>query len=150
MLIWFIELVLDSIPTWIWPIGAISGLIVFLLSGIIVHFPAVGIYARFVKPVAGLITLFCVFMYGGAGVQAMWQSKVAAAQEKVKKAEEDSAAANAEIEKLKKKKQQVVTKYIDRIKQEIVVQKEAIDAKCQLPPEAVTIINGAARIKETK
>jgi len=54
------------------------------------------------------------------------------------------------IEKLKKKKQQVVTKYIDRIKQEIVVQKEAIDAKCQLPPEAVTIINGAARIKETK
>lgn len=146
MLSWMLDLVLSHIPSWLWLVGAVSGIAVFLLSGILSHFPGVGVYAKFIKPVAGLVTLACVFMYGGAGVQAMWEAKIAAAQEKAAAAEAESAEANKKLDAERKKKQQVITQYVDRVKQEIVVQREVIDAKCEVAPEAIKILNDAATL----
>lgn len=146
MLSWMLDLVLSHIPAWLWLVGSVTGIAVFLLSGILSHFPGVGVYAKFIKPVAGLLTLACVFMYGGAGVQAMWEAKVAAAQEMAAAAEAESAEANKKLDVERKKKQQVITQYVDRVKQEIVVQREVIDAKCEVPPEAIKILNDAATL----
>jgi cell division protein FtsB len=140
-----LDIVLSSIPAWAWLAGAVGALAIYLLSGILSHFPAVGIYAKFIKPVSGLITLVCVFMYGGSGVQAMWEAKVAAAQEKVAEAEAESAEANKKLDAERRKKQQVITQYIDRVKEQIVVQREVIDAKCEVGPESIKILNDAAR-----
>ena len=148
MLFWMLDLVLSHIPSWLWLVGAIAGLAGFFLSGILSHFPGVGVYARFIKPVAGLVTLACVFMYGGAGVQAMWEAKVAAAQAKVAAAEAESNEANKKLDEERKKKQKVITQYIDRVKQEIIVKREVIDAKCEVTPEAITILNDAAKIND--
>ncbi len=145
MLSWMLDIVLSSIPAWAWLAGAVGALAIYLLSGILSHFPAVGIYAKFIKPVSGLITLVCVFMYGGSGVQAMWEAKVAAAQEKVAEAEAESAEANKKLDAERRKKQQVITQYIDRVKEQIVVQREVIDAKCEVGPESIKILNDAAR-----
>ena len=146
MLSWILDMVLSSIPAWAWLAGAVGGIAVFLLSGILSHFPGVGIYAKFIKPVSGLVTLACVFMYGGAGVQAMWESKISAAQEKVAAAEAESTEANKKLDAERKKKQQVITQYVDRVKQEIVVQREVIDAKCEVAPEAIKILNDTATL----
>lgn len=145
MLSWMLDLALSNIPTWAWLAGAIGSLAVFLLSGILSHFPAVGIYAKIIKPISGLLTLVCVFMYGGAGVQAMWEEKARLAQEAADQAALASAEANKKLDAERRKKQQVITQYIDRVKETIVVQKEVIDAKCEVPPEAVIILNDAAR-----
>ena len=71
MISWLLDLVLTSIPAWLWLVGSGASLAIFLLSGILSHFPGLGPYAKFLKPVSGLVTLVCVFMYGGAGVQGI-------------------------------------------------------------------------------
>lgn len=148
MLEWALDLVLGSIPAWAWLAGSGAALAIFLLSGVLSHFPGIKPYAMIIKPIAGIITLACVFMYGGAGVQAMWEAKIAAAQEKVAAAEAESVEANKKLDNERKKKQKVITEYIDRVKEQIVVQREVIDAKCEVAPEAITILNDAARISE--
>ena len=150
MLTWILDMMLSSIPAWAWLVGSAAGIAVFLLTGILSHFPGVGIYAKFIKPISGLATLVCVFMYGGAGVQAMWEAKVATAQEAVDKAEAESAEANKKLDAERKKKQQVITQYVDRVKEQIVIQKEVIDAKCEVAPEAIKIINDAATLGSKK
>lgn len=155
MLSWILDLVLSSIPSWIWLVSAASGLLIFFFTGILGYFTSIGPYIRFAKPVAGLTTLLCVFMYGGSGVQSMWEEKVKAEQEKVKLAEqkvklaeEASADANKKLDEERKKKQKIITKYIDRIKEQIVVKREVIDAKCEVAPEAIEILNNAAKLNE--
>lgn len=144
MLSWLLELFLSSIPSWLWLVGAGAGLIVYFFTGIMSHFPGISAYAKFFKPVAGVITLLCVFMYGGAGVQAMWEEKVRVAQ-----AEADMKAAlakqlNEDLEKERLKKQQIVVEYKDRIKKEIKIQKEFIDKDCKIDPKVPELLNKAA------
>lgn len=145
---WMIDLVLSNIPSWLWLVGAGSGLGIFLASGILSHFPGIGIYAKFIKPVAGIVTLICVFMYGGSGVQAMWEEKVRLAQEEADRKAAKAEQLNKDLEKERKKKQEVITKHIEVVKEKIVVQKEIIDAKCEVAPEAVNILNEAARLPQ--
>ena len=52
---------------------------------------------------------------------------------------------NKDLERERKKKQEVITRQIEVVKEKIVVQKEVIDAKCEVAPEAVNILNEAAR-----
>lgn len=150
MLSWIIDMVLSNIPAWVWMTGAVSGIVVFLLGGILSYFPIIDVYAKFIKPVAGIVTLVCVFMYGGTGVQALWEAKVAAAEARAAEAEKKSDQANKDLEAERRKKQKTITKYVDRIKQEIVVQREVIDAKCEVPPEAIKILNNAATLGNKK
>ena len=145
MLEWALNLILSSIPAWAWLIGASGALATFLLSGVLSHFPGIKPYAMIIKPVAGIVTLACVFMYGGAGVQAMWEEKIRIAQEKADQAKKESEDFNKKLETERKRKNQVVTQYIDVVKEKIVVQKEVIDAKCEVPHEAITILNEAVK-----
>ena len=144
MLTWLLELFLSSIPSWLWLVGAGSGLAVFLLSSILSHLPAISTYAKLLKPIAGIVTLLCVFMYGGAGVQAMWEEKVRVAQEEADRKAAMAEQLNKDLEIERKKKAQVRVEYRDRIKHEIQIQREVIDAKCEIDPSVITILNKAA------
>lgn len=148
MITWLLDFFLSSIPEWLWLVSAGAGLAVYFLSGIISHFPSIGIYGKFIKPVAGLTTLFCVFMYGGAGVQAMWEAKVKLAQEEADRKAAQAQQLNEDLDRERRKKAQVRVEYRDRIKTEIQVQKEVIDAKCEIEPVAVELLNKAARNPE--
>jgi hypothetical protein len=142
---WMIDYVLGSIPSWFWLIGSGVSLAVFLVSGIFSHFPGIGIYAKVLRPVTGIITLACVFMYGGAGVQAMWEEKVRVAQEEADKKAAMAQQLNEDLTKERHKKAQVRIEYRDRIKTEIQVQKEVIDKDCKIDPKVPELLNKAAK-----
>ena len=144
MFSWMIDFVLSSIPSWFWLVGAGSALVVFLLSGVLSHFPGVGIYAKFIKPISGILTLACVFMYGGAGVQAMWEEKVRVAQEVADRKAKESEEFSNKLDTERKKKAQVRVEYRTQIKTEIQVQKEVIDKDCKIDPKVPEILNKAA------
>ena len=140
-----IDFVLSSIPSWFWLVGAGVSLTTFLLSGVLIHFPAIGVYARFLKPVAGVLTLACVFMYGGAGVQAMWEEKVRVAQEEADRKAKESEEFSNKLDEERKKKQKVRVEYYNTVKTEIQVQKEFIDKDCKIDPKVPELLNKAAK-----
>lgn len=131
---------------WIVGIGAALG--VYFFSGILTHVPGVATYARFVKPVAGIVALLCTFMYGGAGVQAMWEEKVRIADEQRQVAEAKAEQLNTDLTAERKKKTDVRVEYRDRVRTEIRQVAVQIDAKCDVDPLAVDKLNKAAKNPE--
>ena len=101
---------------------------------------------RLICQVLGVFFLSAGLYYkGGYEVEQQWRDKVADMQEKVKLAEEKSKTANAEIQT------KVITK-IQKIQEDRVITKEIIkekqvliDANCDVPQEAIDILNNAAK-----
>ena len=145
MISWLLDLVLTSIPAWLWLVGSGASLAIFLLSGILSHFPGLGPYAKFLKPVSGLATLVCVFMYGGAGVQAMWEEKIKLAQQEAERKAAMAQQLNEDLAKERKKKEQVRIEYRDRIKTEIKEVEKLINQKCEIDPKVPELLNKAAK-----
>lgn len=144
MFTWLMDAVLSSIPAWMWLAGAGAGLVAFFFASIFSHFPPLKPYMMLVKPLGGLAALVCVFMYGGSGVQAMWEEKVRIAQEAADRKAAQAEQLNKDLEKERKKKAEVRVEYRDRVKTEIVEVAKVIDAKCEIDPKVVDLLNKAA------
>jgi hypothetical protein len=140
-----IDFVLSSIPSWFWLVGAGASLAVFFLSGILSHIPTISMYAKFLKPVAGILTLACVFMYGGAGVQALWEEKVRVAQEIADRKAKESEEFSKKLDEERKKKQKVRVEYYNTVKTEIKEVEKVINSKCEIDPKVPELLNKAAR-----
>jgi hypothetical protein len=146
--VWVFEQVVSTIPATMWVIGIGAGLAIYFFSGILTHFPGISTYARFVKPVAGSVALLCTFMYGGAGVQAMWEEKVRAAQVAAQIAEAKADQLNKDLGEERKKKANVRVEYRDRVKTEIRQVAAQIDAKCDVDPIVIEKLNKSAKNPE--
>jgi hypothetical protein len=145
MFSWLINTFIGNVPTWIWPAGAGAATLLFFMAGILSHIPEAKPYAIFIKPVSFIAIILCVFMYGGAGVVAVMQAQLQIMEAKVDEAQKASQIANTQIH----------TVYVDRVKTvhdtKVVVQKEIqqveklIDKECKVDPQAVQILNDAAK-----
>jgi hypothetical protein len=134
---------LNLIPDFVIHLGVLAGLAAVVLT---TFFGSV-IPAMYKIPVqvAGVVVLAVSLWLEGANAnQASWLAKVAELEARVREAEEKSAVVNTKIE----------YKFLDRVKvvrdtqvvvQEKIVQVEKIvDAKCEVAPEAIDILNRAA------
>lgn len=144
MVSWLLDMFLSTLPAWLWLVGAGTGLAVYFLSGILSNFPPVRPYTMFLKPVGGIAALLCVFMYGGSGVQAMWEEKIRIAQEAADKKAAESQQLSERLEQERKKKAQVRVEYRDRVQTEIREVEKIINQKCEIDPKVVDILNKAA------
>jgi len=121
--------------------GAIGIVIGFVGS----RLPLISNHANIIKYVS--IALLCIGIYwkGGYSVEQEWRQRVAELEEKVKDAEAKSQQTNVVIEtQIRERTKRVVEK------REIIVQKikeveKIIDAKCELDPNVVSILNEAAK-----
>ena len=123
----------------------VTGLIGMVIGFIGGKLPFVGTYATIIKIVS--IVLFCIGLYwkGGYSVEEDWRQRVAEMEAKIKIAEEKSKEVNTVIE----------TKYKDRVKkiietrnvivEKIKINEKIIDAKCELDPAVISILNEAAK-----
>jgi len=120
------------------------GAVLILISWFIWFIPFVNRY-RFPVQVIGVLVFGAgAYLIGGHGINAMWLNRVAEMEAKIREAEAKSAQVNTVIkEKIVYKTQVIKQKeieYIDRIKE---VEK-VIDAKCEVDPVAIQILNRAA------
>lgn len=145
MFSWLIDMFLSTIPAWLWLVGAGSGLAVYFLSGILSNFPPIKPYALFLKPLGGIAALLCVFMYGGSGVQAMWEEKVRIAQEEADKKAAESKELTKKLAAEQKKKQEIRIEYRDRVKTEIREVEKVINEKCEIDPKVNELHNKSAK-----
>ena len=144
-MMWMMHLLPDSFLIWIIDLLLVGGLI-----GIVVGFfgskiPFVSTYARIIQ-IASII-LFCIGVYwkGGYSVEADWRQRVAELEEKVKDAEEKSRQTNVVIETKYRDRVKKVTETRERIVEKIKEREKVIDAKCELDPAVISILNEAAK-----
>ena len=146
---WLLHLLPTSLILWIVNIAMIAGAIGILASFFIKFIPFINIYRTPIQIVS--IIVFCtgIYWYGGYTTEMIWRDEVAKMEAKVAESEAKSKKVNTVIKKV----------YLDRVKvvkQDVVVIQEkirevsnVIDKDCKVSPEAVNLLNQAARRKPT-
>jgi hypothetical protein len=144
-MMWMMHLLPDSFLIWIINLLLVGGLI-----GIVVGFfgskiPFVSTYARIIQ-IASII-LFCIGVYwkGGYSVEADWRQRVAELEEKIKDAEEKSRQTNVVIETKYRDRVKTITETRERVVEKIKEREKVINAKCELDPSVISILNEASK-----
>lgn len=142
---WIFSLIPDVILNWVyWAIIAVG--ITGVFAGWFGKFiPVYGRYVEYLKPVGIVLLVLGVWLRGGYDVEMAWRAKVEEAQAKVAKAEVASQEVNTKLDSERKKKSKVRTVYITTVKERIVKETQVIDAECKVAPEAISILNDAAK-----
>jgi len=144
-MMWMMHLLPDSFLIYIINALLVTGLIGMVIGFIGGKLPFVGTYATIIKIVS--IVLFCIGLYwkGGYSVEEEWQQRVAEMEEKVRIAEEKSKETNVVIETKYKDRVKKITETRNVIVEKIKINEKIIDAKCELDPAVISILNEAAK-----
>jgi hypothetical protein len=120
------------------------------LIGIVVGFfgskiPFVSTYARMIQ-IASII-IFCIGLYwkGGYSVEQDWRERVAEMEAKIKVSEEKSKEINTVIQTKYKDRVKKITETREVIVEKIKINEKIIDAKCEIDPMVISILNEAAK-----
>jgi hypothetical protein len=142
---WLLHLLPDSLILFI--VYALMGLgtLGIILGFFIKFIPWVNIYRTPIQIVSTILFCSGVYWYGGYSTEMLWREKVAQLEEKIAESEKQSVKTNTVIKKV----------YVDRVKivkQDVVVVQEKIrevekliDKECRVAPEAINLLNEAAR-----
>ena len=130
-------------------VGAVSAFLSFFVIHRIVRWvPALAPYHLLLQIASAVLLVAGLYFKGGYGVEMAWRERVAELEAKIKESEEKSKQINEKI----------VVQYKDRVKvikdTQVVVQEKIkevekiVDAKCEVAPEAINILNEAAKKPE--
>jgi hypothetical protein len=139
-----IQHILNTLPVWFWPAVAGAGVLLYALAGVLTRFPGLKVYGWLIKPVGVVIFVVGVFMFGGAGVTAIWQEQVRQAQARVDAAVLASKVANDKLTQVRRQKNRVIVQRQMVIHERIVKDAAKMDATCRVDPVAIQDLNDAA------
>ena len=144
-LLWVLTLMPDTFIVWFVNILLLLGVIGIVVSFFVKFIPIVNTY-RLPLQIGSVIVLMCgIYFQGGIDTEQKWRDRVAEAEAKIAEAEEKSKKTNTII-KTKIVEKIKVVKDVQVVVQEKIVEKEKIiDAECKVAPEAVDILNEAAK-----
>ena len=147
MLTWVIEHALLLLPTWFWFVVSGVGAVLYFFSGFIqaIPFAQAKLAGYSIKYIGLALLLGGIYLTGGAGVTALWKAEAEALKAKVAVSEEKSKEANSKLDSALKEKNKVVKEVQVVIKERIKEVETKIDAQCVIAPEAISILNDAAR-----
>lgn len=145
MLSWIITNIIVALPTWFWMGLAIAGGVLFYVSNFLGFIPNAGPYKLLAKVIGAAALIFGVFMTGGSGVTAVWKTEIEKSNAKVRLAEEQSRQANEQLAKELKTKQELINTARNLIQSQISASAVKIDSQCKVDPEAIRILNEAAK-----
>jgi hypothetical protein len=147
MLTWVIEHTLLLLPTWFWFVVSGVGAVLYFFSGFIqaIPFAQAKLAGYSIKYIGLALLLGGIYLTGGAGVTELWKAEAEALKAKVAVSEEKSKEANSKLDSALKEKNKVVKEVQVVIKERIKEVETKIDAQCVIAPEAISILNDAAR-----
>ena len=146
MFTWLIEHTLLLLPTWFWFVVAGVGAVLYFFSSFIqaIPFAQAKLAGLSVKYIGFGLLLGGIYLSGGAGVTALWQSQVNEMKDKVAKAEQASADANQKLDDTVKSKTKVIRDTQIVIQEKIVKDAAKMDATCTVDSVAIDDLNLAA------
>jgi len=143
--VFLLNFIPDSFLIWVVNSILLVGLLGTFSSYFIRFIPPLFPYAGLVKTLGIVLLVAGVYFKGGYGVEMEWRTKVAEVEAKVAAAEAKSKQVNTVIQKVYVDKVKIVTDTKIVIQKEIVEKEKIIDAECKVAPEAITILNEAAK-----
>ena len=127
-----------------------SGIGLYAFSFFLNLFPAAKPYRIAIQALGSLMAILGVYFFGAYSTEISWRDKVAKLEAEVAISEQKSKESNTIIQKV----------YVDRVKvvkdTKVVIQEKIVevaakmDAKCEVIPEAISIINDAAKAPKGK
>lgn len=142
---WQIMWMLALLPDWFWHVITLGGAAAVFAAWVLKRIPFVGQYNVLLKVLGTTSVLLGLWMEGGLANEAKWQAKVAEMEAKVAESEAKSDQANKDLAKKSKEKVKIVREVQVVIKERIKTIEKKIDADCKVDPEAISIINDAAK-----
>lgn len=137
--------ILNFLPYWVFHLIAMAGLIGLASSFVVGIIPLLDKYKLAIQVFSLFLLIIGMFMEGAISNEEKWQALVKEMEAKVAIAEEKSKNANAKIE----------YKFLDKVKfvekTQVVIQEKlkevekVIDAKCEIDPSVISILNEAAK-----
>jgi preprotein translocase subunit SecF len=147
---WMLSFISDDILLYVINSILILGAVLSFLSFFVLHrlvrwFPWITPYHLLLQIVSAVLLVTGIYFKGGYSVEVEWREKVRQAEERVKIAEELSKEANVQIKTRIVEKVKVVKDVQVVIQDRIVEKEKLINSECKVSPEAVGIINDAAK-----
>jgi preprotein translocase subunit SecF len=147
---WMLSFISDDILLYVINSILILGAVLSFLSFFVLHrlvrwFPWITPYHLLLQIVSAVLLVTGIYFKGGYSVEVEWREKVRQAEERVKIAEELSKEANVQIKTQIVEKIKVVKDVQVVIQDRIVEKEKLINSECKVSPEAVVIINDAAK-----
>jgi len=117
----------------------------FVINRILRYFPPLAKYYHVAQIASLVIFVAGVYFKGGYTTEMLWREKVAEAQKEVEEANQRADKINKDLDTERKKKQKTRTEYAITVQERIVEKEKVINAECRVNPDAVQIVNDAAR-----
>jgi hypothetical protein len=147
---WLLNFIPDAVIVLAIYLVTLLGLLSVILGFVAGLIPWLKPHSGVIKIVGVVVLLAGVYFQGGIGVELAWRERARALEEQIAAAEQKSGESNVIVQ----------TKYLDRVKvvkqtQEVMVEKireveKLVDAKCDVAPEAIIILNEAAQDPRSK
>jgi len=147
MFTWLILHIIGNIPTWVWPFVAGAGAAAYFLSAYVGIVPVLAPYRLPIRIVTGLIFVGGVFMYGGAGVTAILQADIRAAEQRAAIAEQQSTAVNQQLSTVLASNDHLIKGRAYGINKDIESNRSAINSECKLSDAAWMLYNRSSQNK---
>ena len=147
MITWLIEHTLLLLPAGFWFVVAGAGAVLYFFSRFVQAIPwaQARLAGLSIKYIGLALLLGGVYLSGGAGITALWQAEIKAANERIVAAEQRAADANVAIKQKIVTKIQIVKEKVYENNQAIEAKRESINAECKLSDDAWVLYNRAVK-----
>jgi hypothetical protein len=140
---WMFSLIPDSFVVWLYYLFTVTGLALYVGSKLVKLIPFMGQY-KLPAEIGGVVILVVTaYLLGGFNAGADWRERIKEMQDKVLAAEVKSKEVNTVIETKVVERVKVVEKKVEVVRTIIEKDKEAINAKCEVPDIAIIDYNKA-------
>jgi len=135
-----------NLPEWIWPALAGGAFVVHFFFRALSALPQVKPYAMFIKPISSIVFVVAIFMYGGAGVSAIYAEALKDEQHKVELAVQASNSANIQLQAALASNEHLINGRAYGVHQTIESHRTVINADCnKINASAVADYNRAVK-----
>jgi len=149
-LLWVLTLMPDTFIVWFVNILLLLGIAGIVVSFFVKFIPIVNTYKLPIQ-IGSILVLLCgIYFKGGIDTEQKWRDRVAEAEAKVAEAEQKSKKVNTVIKTKIVEKVKHVKDVQIVVREKIVEKEKIIDAECKVAPEAVDILNEAAKTPGAK
>lgn len=142
---WMLSLIPEGVLLWAINLALLAGVIGIVTGFFIKVIPFVNQYRVPVQIISIILLAGGLYFKGGYSNELAWREKIANLEQQVKESEAKSDQANKDLAKKSKEKVKIVKEVQVVIKERIKEVEKRIDADCKVDPEAISIINDAAK-----
>jgi uncharacterized coiled-coil protein SlyX len=142
--------ILQFLPDWVFHAICLAGFAGLIIAFFLGFVPLIGRYSLPIKILSLLLLVFGLFMEGAITNEQVWQARVKELEAKIAESEKKIAKTNTVIKKVYVTKVKVIKQDKIVVQERIIREAAAIDKNCKVSPEAISILNEAAKpIKAT-